>query len=312
MAAPLYDPFVSEATERMDVDTGAAVASRPQHLLLTLLGDFWYQRSEPLPSTALVRLLAQFGVSEPNARAAISRLARKELLVATRQGRRTAYALAETGRATLVEGTRRIFRFGAESRPWDGRWTVVAFSVPEDNRSLRSTLRTRLRWLGFTARFDGVWAAPGDRGAEANALLGELGLNSASIIVGTACGPADGDPAGDWDLQGVQSRYRAFLSEATAVADRVRAGAVSDAEALVLRTVLIDQWRVFPGLDPELPAELLPPDWPAAAARACFTDVYDTLGPQATRRFRELVAIDDPSAALLARHHTSAEALADG
>ncbi|MFW3168791.1 PaaX family transcriptional regulator C-terminal domain-containing protein [Geodermatophilus sp. CPCC 206100] len=302
---------MSEGTQGPDGGTGAAVGTRPQHLLLTLLGDFWYSRTESLPSTALVRLLAEFGVTEPNARAAISRLARKDLLVATRQGRRTAYALSETGHATLVEGTRRIFRFGSDPQPWDGRWTMVAFSVPEEHRSLRSTLRTRLRWLGFTALFDGVWVAPGDHAEEGNDLLGELALTTATIVVGTACGPRDGDPARAWDLQHLGEAYHRFLGDFGGVPDRVRAGEVTDAEALVLRTTLIDVWRTFPALDPELPAELLPGGWPAHRARELFTDVYDTLGPQATGRFRELVAVDDPAAAQLARHHTSTEALAE-
>ncbi|WP_204331318.1 PaaX family transcriptional regulator C-terminal domain-containing protein [Geodermatophilus sabuli] len=302
---------MSEVTAIPDATSGAAVGTRPQHLLLTLLGDFWYHRSESLPSTALVRLLAEFGVTEPNARAAISRLARKDLLVATRQGRRTAYALSETGHATLVEGTRRIFRFGNDPQPWDGRWTMVAFSVPEENRPLRSTLRTRLRWLGFTALFDGVWTAPGDHSAEAGALLAELSLTTATIVVGTACGPAEGDPARAWDLQGLSDRYTAFLADFGDIAERVHAGEVSDTEALVRRTTLIDVWRTFPALDPELPVELLPADWPARRARELFTDVYDALGPRATRRFRELVAVDDPAAAPLARHHTSTEALSE-
>ncbi|MCW2635915.1 MAG: PaaX family transcriptional regulator [Blastococcus sp.] len=300
---------MTEVAEKSSTGAGTAVGARPQHLLLTLLGDFWYYRTEVLPSTALVRLLAEFGVAEGNARAAISRLARKELLVATRQGRRTAYGLSETGHATLVEGTHRIFRFGSNPQPWDGRWTMLAFSVPEENRPLRSTLRTRLRWLGFTALFDGVWAAPGDHSAAASTLLAELSLTTATVLVGTASGPPGGDPAGAWDLQDVAARYTAFLSDFQDVAARVHAGAVTDAEALVLRTTLIDVWRTFPNLDPELPTDLLPADWPATRARALFTDVYDSLGPQATRRFRELVAVDDPAAALLARHHTSAEAL---
>ena len=46
----------------------------PQHLLLALLGDYWSGRSEPLPSAALVDLLAEFDVNPSGARAALSRL----------------------------------------------------------------------------------------------------------------------------------------------------------------------------------------------------------------------------------------------
>ena len=40
------------------------VVQRPPRLLLTLLGDYWWRRVEPLPSAALVALLAEFGVSD--------------------------------------------------------------------------------------------------------------------------------------------------------------------------------------------------------------------------------------------------------
>jgi phenylacetic acid degradation operon negative regulatory protein len=39
-------------------------AQRPPRLLLTLLGDYWWQRMESLPSAALVALLAELGVSD--------------------------------------------------------------------------------------------------------------------------------------------------------------------------------------------------------------------------------------------------------
>src|SRR5215469_2229924 len=45
---------------------------RPPRLLLTLLGDYWWQRGDQLPSAALVALLTEFGVSDTAARAALS------------------------------------------------------------------------------------------------------------------------------------------------------------------------------------------------------------------------------------------------
>ena len=59
---------------------------RPPRLLLTLLGDYWWRRTEPLPSAALVALLAEFGVSDSAARAALSRLTRNQLLVTSKSG----------------------------------------------------------------------------------------------------------------------------------------------------------------------------------------------------------------------------------
>jgi phenylacetic acid degradation operon negative regulatory protein len=287
----------------------SAVNARPQHLLLTLLGDFWYRREEALPSAALVDLLAEFGVSTPNARAALSRLARRDLLVSSRRGRRTFYALTANAATVLVEGTHRIFTFGAQPRAWDGRWTVVAFSLPEQRRDTRHVLRTRLGWLGFASLYDAMWIAPGDRHVAAAALLADLDISTATIVVGPAYAlPGDG-PARAWDLAALRSRYEAFIDEFAAVRDLIHRGGVAPAVALVARTAIIDVWRAFPAMDPELPAEHLPEGWPRPDARALFAEVYDALGPLATIRFRQIVARHDEDVAGLALHHTVEEAM---
>ena len=71
----------------------------PQHLLLTLLGDYWSRRCEPLPSAALVDLLAEFDVNPSGARAALSRLSIRGLLVGTKDGRNTFYRV---GKASVI------------------------------------------------------------------------------------------------------------------------------------------------------------------------------------------------------------------
>jgi phenylacetic acid degradation operon negative regulatory protein len=288
----------------------ARVAARPQHLLVTLLGDFWLERREALPSTTLVRLLAAFGVTEPNARAALSRLARKDLLVAVRRGRRTAYALSQRGLQTLREGTERIFGFCTGGQAWDGQWTVVTFSVPEQNRSVRGALRTRLRWLGFAVREDATWIAPGDLRVPAGRLVEELGVPTSTIVYGEVWGQSGPEVvAQTWRLDEVELRYRSFLAEFGSVAGRVTNGDLSLGEAFVLRTVLMDEWRTFPAVDPELPMELLPADWPAPAGRALFERIYDVLGPWAEQECRRLVAVDDSELAKLASVHSSTEAI---
>ena len=65
------------------------VGTNPQHLLITLLGDYWYGRTEHLPSAALVELLAEFDISEPSARAALNRLTKRGLLLSSKRGRNT-------------------------------------------------------------------------------------------------------------------------------------------------------------------------------------------------------------------------------
>jgi phenylacetic acid degradation operon negative regulatory protein len=285
------DPGIEGADDGGEPGTWSG-AQRPPRLLLTLLGDYWWQRTESLPSAALVALLAEFGVSDSAARAALSRLTRNKLLVTSRSGRRTFVQLSDRAAQILDEGARHIFSFGRISQPWDGTWSLLAFSIPEDNRAVRDALRKQLRWLGFAPLYDGLWLAPRDQVGEVVALLKDLGITTATTFRATAIAGAgpDGLPQRAWDLDDLRARYEEFIEFAERLHGRAMAGRMSPVEALVARTRLMDEWRAFPALDPDLPAELLPPAWPRAAARDLFIATYDLLGPLAAHRVRQIIA----------------------
>jgi phenylacetic acid degradation operon negative regulatory protein len=301
LAEPLpHEPWTSPAT----------AAQRPPRLLLTLLGDYWWQRTEPLPSAAIVALLTEFGVSDSAARAALSRLTRNGLLVTSKSGRRTFSRLSPRAAAILDDGARRIFSFGGASPPWDGMWSLVAFSIPEDNRAARDALRKQLRWRGFAPLYDGLWVSPRDHAAEVIGYLKDLDITTGTAFrastVPPGMGPADGDiPARAWDLDGLRSRYEGFISFAGELRAAAAAGQVPPADALIARTRVMDEWRAFPGLDPDLPAELLPPAWPRAAARELFIGCYDLLGPPAALRVRQIITRYSPDLADRAAYHSS-------
>ncbi|GDY33083.1 PaaX family transcriptional regulator [Gandjariella thermophila] len=284
-----------------------ASARRPPRLLLTLLGDYWWRRTESLPSAGIVTLLAEFGVSDAAARAALSRLVRNGLLVTSKQGRRTFHRLSDRAAAILDDGARRIFSFGRSTPDWDGMWSVVAFSIPEHSRASRHLLREQLRWLGFAPLYDGVWVSPRDHTAEATERLAELGVDAATVFRATTVPgmPDGGLPQHAWDLDVLRAEYDSFIARTRALRERTLAGTVSPSEALVARTEVMNQWRSFPGLDPELPDELLPEGWPRAEARELFVSTYDALGPLAEHRVRQILARYTPELAPLATHHRS-------
>jgi phenylacetic acid degradation operon negative regulatory protein len=315
--------------------TPGPVAQRPPRLLLTLLGDYWWQRTESLPSAAIVGLLAEFGVSDSAARAALSRLTRNGLLVTSRSGRRTFVRLSRRAADVLDDGGRRIFSFGATPAPWDGMWSLVAFSIPEEHRSARDELRKELRWLGFAPLYDGLWVCPRDHAGNVMARLKDLGISTATAFRATALpavtaavdggravgdGAADGAgttvvtadiPARAWDLSGLRDRYQEFTEFAGLLRDQTVAGEITTADALVARTRVMNEWRAFPAMDPDLPYELLPPAWPRAAARDLFITCYDLLGPLAARRVRQIIARYSPELAGRAAYHSSQLTLSD-
>ncbi len=288
--------------------------AQPQHLLVTLLGDYWFGDAEQLPSAALVDLLAEFGISATSARAALGRLTRRGLLQSSKAGRRTFYGLTPLAERVLSEGLGRILSFGAESGPaWDGTWLVVAFSVPEDQRDVRHSLRSRLRWQGFAPLYDGVWVSPRSDDTAVRAIMSDLGVQTATVLRAAAIYPPPGGrghPLSAWDLDELHATYDQFIDEFSPLLDRIRRGQVTASEALLARTAVMDTWRRFPGLDPELPAGLLPGKWPRRHAREIFTETYDKLGPLAEFRVRQVIAAHTPDLAHRASHFTTASALA--
>jgi phenylacetic acid degradation operon negative regulatory protein len=300
LSAELADPAPSGPW----TSPGAA-AQRPPRLLLTLLGDYWWQRTEPLPSASIVALLAEFGVSDSAARAALSRLTRNGLLVTSKSGRRTFSRLSSRAAEILDDGARRIFSFGAASQPWDGMWSLVAFSIPEDNRAARDALRKQLRWRGFAPLYDGLWVSPRDHAAEVIGYLKDLDITTGTAFRASSV-PADGEiPARAWDLAGLRQRYEYFISFAGQLRDAAAAGRVPPTDALIARTRVMDEWRAFPALDPDLPAELLPSAWPRASARELFIGCYDLLGPLAALRVRQIITRYSPELADRAAYHSS-------
>jgi phenylacetic acid degradation operon negative regulatory protein len=264
--------------------------AEPQLLLTSLLGDFWYWREEHVPSAALIRLLAEFGITADGARAAMRRLAARGLLTVARTGRTTRYGIPERTAEVIVERTHRMLSFGATAPHWDGMWTVVAFSVPEHARDVRSALRAQLRVLRFAALFDGVWVCPHDRVDAAREVLSELAVTSATVLRATEPpgGPGPSGPTAAFDLEPLAKEYRAFVERYQPLLAQVEEGRIGPADALRLRTGLRVDWRRFPETDPALPAELLPAGWAGARAAALFGELHARWHDPAVRHWRAL------------------------
>jgi len=263
---------------------------RPRRLLITMLGDYWRGRKDPIPSGALVALLAEFDVSAQSSRSTLSRLTTARLLRRVRSGRRTFYQLTERTQRTFDDGAARIFGFGQREPEWDGLWSMVAFSVAERHRPLRYVLRTQLRWLGYAPLYDGLWISPHSRIEATREVLRELGLERTTLFRAKVVEGQDvTNLLHAWDLDRLRARYEEFVGRFRSVAEKTASGSVGPGEALEMRTRIMDAWRSFPREDPDLPAEFLPAGWPRAEARRLFTTVYEGLAPIAEARFRQLV-----------------------
>lgn len=288
--------------------------SSPQDLAVTLLADYTLRTRAWVPSAAIVALLGESGVSHGGARTAISRLARRGVLEGSRDGRRSSYRLTEPAAAHLSTGGAWIASSTAKGRSWDGWWTLVAFSMPQEKSTARRTLRGQLRWLGYAPLYDGLWISPHDLTAKARAQLvaGELG----AVTVFRArqvdlAAITNRDPLDAWDIAAIAGEYACFMERWQPLLPRTRRGQVGGAEAVQARTEVMDTYRRFPVLDPQLSVALLPANWPRDGARDLFTAVYDGLAEVAQEHVRAVAtrfAGDDPPPGI--RAHTIADLLA--
>lgn len=287
--------------------------ARPQHLLITLLGDYWLDSNQQLPSAGLVDLLGEFGISPTSARASLGRLARRGLLQSSKSGRHTFYGLTPLAIRVLTEGLARILSFGTEpSEHWDGTWLVLVFSIPEEQRDIRHVLRSRLRWQGFASLYDGVWVSPRSDSSVVESIVSDLGIETATVLRSSALYPSadrPGHPLSAWDLGELAKTYDSLIDKYLPLLERIRLGQVTAAEALVARTSVMDTWRQFPSLDPEVPSDALPDGWPRQRSREIFVQVYDGLGPLAEMRVQQIFGRFEPGIARSARHHTVASTM---
>jgi phenylacetic acid degradation operon negative regulatory protein len=238
-------------------------------LLLTILGEFVLPLGDQGTWTStLVSTMADLGVEEKAVRQVLMRTADRGLIRSEKHGRRAQWHLTASGRDLLVDGTERIYAFAGAARDWDGRWLVVLARVPETERGARHHLRSRLGWAGLGKLSAGTWISPHpERYKEVREVLADAGLGTeAHVFAGEGLG--DRDPAElaatAWDLGSIEAHYRWFVDEFTGRGPR------SDREALTRQIELVHHWRRSLLIDPGLPEEILPADWPGQRAADLF------------------------------------------
>ncbi|WP_329462555.1 PaaX family transcriptional regulator [Streptomyces sp. NBC_01431] len=258
----------------------------PRSLIVTLYGAYGRQTSGSLAVAELIRLLAAVDVDAPSVRSSVSRLKRRGLLVAqpTAQGA-AGYALSADARQLLDDGDRRIYAHPSP-RAADG-WVLAVFSVPEPERSKRHVLRSRLAGLGFGAAAPGVWLAPARLYDETRHTLDRLQLAPyVELFRGEHLGfsPTAEAVARWWDLPAIAKEHEDFLDRHEPVLrawqsrDHPGSGAPAQAEAAYRDYLLaLDSWRRLPYVDPGLPADLLPHNWPGARSAEVFGRLHQLL-----------------------------------
>jgi phenylacetic acid degradation operon negative regulatory protein len=264
-----------------------------QHLLATLFGEIWRRTDQWLPSPVIQELALDLELTRSATSTGLSRLSGRGVLEQSSSGRRSFYRVTQAARERLDIGFEKIASFGAPGPGWNGRWTVVAFSIPESDRALREVFRARLKWLGFASLYGALWVSPRGDIREIEAACHSFGVADFMVCHVDETTRLGKDPVTAWDLKEAAAPYLPFIDEYSPWLERVDAG-ISPKEAFATRIALVNQWRTFPWNDPDLPAELLPDHWPLPSARQLFLSLYDALLPGTREHVETRLRAVDP------------------
>lgn len=211
-------------------------------VLSVLLGAHpaWATASE------LVRLTADFDIREPTVRVALTRMVSAGDLVRSQDGYRLSDRL-------LARQRRQDDAINPRVRDWDGTWTtLVVTSIGTDART-RAALRTTLQHSRFAELREGVWMRPDNLDATL-----PTEVTDRVRVLSARDGDSDDLVARLWDLTGWARDSHDLLDEMASAADVPARFVVA---AAMVRHLLVD---------PVLPEELLPDDWPGAALRQAY------------------------------------------
>jgi phenylacetic acid degradation operon negative regulatory protein len=254
----------------------ASLRQRPLRagsLIITLFGDAIAPRGGEISLASLIGIMSSFGITERLVRTAVGRLANEGWLVATREGRLSYYGITRLGRERFAEATRRIY--SASPSDWRGRWTLVL--VGGGGRG-RQQLRNELEWLGFGQLAPGTFAHPDtDMNRVRRELTDPSWLDDALILSAESIDARADQRLIDrgWNLGDLERRYRRFIKLFTPALEAGNSRSSPAGEpSLVVRTLLIHEYRRVHLRDPLLPRSLLPADWAGAAAYELCRQLY--------------------------------------
>ena len=248
-----------------------AEPSRTWSIIITLYGDAIVPRGGCVWLGTLLAFFRAMGLSDGLVRTAMSRLATDGWLERVKVGRNSFYRLADKGRDTFRQASEQIYTL--RSPLWGGHFDMLLLDGG-DREATKATMES----AGFGMAAPGLWLAP------AGAVLPELAGGALRFEAGGDLASNRALAARSWPLDATAQAYRRFLAAFEPLAAALDSGVrLSDLDALVARILLIHEYRRIVLRDPVLPADILPEDWPGAAARSLCAAIYRHVLPGSER-----------------------------
>ncbi|MFJ6937588.1 PaaX family transcriptional regulator C-terminal domain-containing protein [Streptomyces sp. NPDC101132] len=233
----------------------------------------------------LYEVAGALGMTDQQVRLCVKRLVAEGAFTHEGRGRKAVLrAVADPGTGALAPDAEFVayaYRQDRGLEPWDGRWHLTAFAVPEARRAARDALRDTLLHLGAAPLQGGLYVAANAIEEYVAPAAERLGIRSAvTLLTSTDLRVGElADPvavaAALWPLAEIARRYESLA--ALAGHWLARTGALEPVERLTAAVGLAAEFTRAMEPDPLLPPELLPSHWPGARARALTARAWELL-----------------------------------
>ncbi len=233
-------------------------------LIITFFGDVVLARGGNISAKTVQQVLGEMGVGAGAVRTALSRLAADGWIERQKLGRESFYELSNEGYELSQQASERIYAAvpGNTTTPIASDiWQIVVARPGSSLENLAGTSAIKLSSSSFLCHLKNGLST---KFKDCLVVKGEIAQMP------------------DWVMQGcmpdtIKQSYADLISRFSEVSSPAR---LSPLDSLILRCLLIHEWRRLLLRTPEVPYELHIDDWPEYQCRCFVVGLYQTLTKQ--------------------------------
>jgi len=265
------------------------VQARTTTIVFTLFGAFIIPRGGEISVSGLIRLIKPLGLSENAIRLVLSRMSKREWLQSRKIGRESYYSLSREGNKKMLAG--KNWALDKKHKPWDGKWRLLSYNVPEHVRHLRDTLRQELLCLGYGSLGSSLWISPYNHHKELMKFFSKIRAKEyVEAFEAHYSGPRANQKLAQkaWDIHGLEKRYQKFVKEYSTVLSAYKNAIrkrveIDPKECFALRFRMTAEFINIALDEPMLPLKLLPAHWTGLRAKEIYLEFWKILTPEANK-----------------------------
>lgn len=239
-------------------------------LVITIFGDAVQLRGGRVAMADLQVLMDRTRVELGTLRTAMSRLTKDGWVDRDRLARNSFYTLSPSGVQHFTTATHRIYAAQANA----GDALAVGILEPRTGKSKTHQDKFLSRSMAMVPRPGcAIWVTDSAPTEQDMADAGVFSLPASAGSVPDWVIDQLGTPERAAQFEQLAKRWSATHANISALHD------LSPLDAMVMRTLLIHDWRRTLLRQPDIPAKFLPDDWPEPACRAQIGAIYNALLP---------------------------------